>query len=104
MAHPSFGRTLTVRGLDMFDTPPIARWPPSFAHEPLLRGVTAVCEPFCGAGNLGDGDAGPRHLPCTRPIFSRGAQLRRLDFFDMAAAPCPVLGLESALQPGDGVA
>ena len=46
---PSVARA--VRGLDLFDTPPIALGP-LFAHEPLLAGVTAVCEPFCGLGNL----------------------------------------------------
>ena len=45
MARPSFGRTLTIRGLDMFDTPPIA-FDPLFAHEPLLRGVTSVASRF----------------------------------------------------------
>ena len=49
--RPSFGRTRKQRGLDQFDTPPIAL-PPLFRHEPLLAGVTAVAEPFCGKGNL----------------------------------------------------
>ena len=49
-ALPSVARD-AVRGLDLFDTPPIALGP-LFAHEPLLAGVTAVCEPFCGLGNL----------------------------------------------------
>ena len=50
-AHPSFGRSPAVRGLDLFDTPPVALGP-LFEHEPLLAGVTAVAEPFCGRGNL----------------------------------------------------
>src|SRR5262245_56225465 len=49
--RPSFGRPRAVRGLDLFDTPPIAL-APLFDHEPLLEGVTTVCEPFCGKGNL----------------------------------------------------
>ena len=49
--RPSFGRSKSERGLDQFDTPPIAL-APLFAHEPLLAGVKAVCEPFCGKGNL----------------------------------------------------
>jgi len=36
--HPSFGRSMTERGLDQFDTPPIAL-APLFEHEPLLKGV-----------------------------------------------------------------
>jgi hypothetical protein len=50
-ARPSFGRSPAVRGLDLFDTPPIAL-EPLFEHEPLLAGVTTVAEPFCGVGNL----------------------------------------------------
>ena len=49
--RPSFGRSRAVRGLDLFDTPPIALGP-LFEHEPLLAGVTTVAEPFCGKGNL----------------------------------------------------
>jgi hypothetical protein len=49
--RPSFGRPRAVRGLDLFDTPPIAL-EPLFAHEPLLQGVTSVAEPFSGKGNL----------------------------------------------------
>ena len=36
--RPSFGRSKSERGLDQFDTPPIAL-APLFAHEPLLAGV-----------------------------------------------------------------
>ena len=89
MAHPSFGRTLTVRGLDMFDTPPIAL-DPLFAHETLLRGVTAVCEPFAGAGNLVGAMRERGITVFASDIFPR-SHCSRLDFFDMAAAPCPVL-------------
>ena len=49
--RPSLGRPRAVRGLDQFDTPPVAL-DPLFEHEPLLAGVTRVCEPFCGKGNL----------------------------------------------------
>ena len=48
---PSLGRSRAVRGLDLFDTPPVALGP-LFEHEPLLAGVTTVAEPFCGKGNL----------------------------------------------------
>ena len=49
--RPSFGRSKSERGLDQFDTPPVALGP-LFEHEPLLAGVTNVVEPFCGLGNL----------------------------------------------------
>jgi hypothetical protein len=49
--RPSFGRPRAVRGLDLFDTPPIAL-EPLFEHEPLLAGVKVICEPFAGRGNL----------------------------------------------------
>lgn len=49
--RPSLGRSKSERGLDQFDTPPIAL-PPLFVHEPLLANVTSICEPFCGRGNL----------------------------------------------------
>jgi hypothetical protein len=48
--RPTFSRKKPERGYDQFDTPPIAL-EPLFAHEPLLRGVAIVCEPFCGKGN-----------------------------------------------------
>jgi hypothetical protein len=49
--RPSLGRPRSIRGFDLFDTPPIALVP-LFEHELLLAGVTSVCEPFCGKGNL----------------------------------------------------
>ena len=49
--RPSFGRPLAVRGLDLFDTPPIAL-APLFKHEPYLTTTSSVCEPFAGRGNL----------------------------------------------------
>ena len=49
--RPSFGRPSSIRGLDLFDTPPRVL-KPLFEHEPLLARVSSVCEPFCGRGNL----------------------------------------------------
>ena len=49
--RPSFGRPRSIRGLDLFDTPPRVL-KPLFEHEPLLARVSSVCEPFCGRGNL----------------------------------------------------
>jgi hypothetical protein len=40
--RPSF-RPKAERGLDQFDTPPIAL-PPLFVHEPLLANVTSICD------------------------------------------------------------
>ena len=37
--RPNFGRKKSERGLDQFDTPPIAL-PPLFIHETLPAGVT----------------------------------------------------------------
>jgi len=48
--HPVFGRKKSERGLDQFDTPPPV-YEMLFEHEPLLLGVTSICEPFCGLGN-----------------------------------------------------
>jgi hypothetical protein len=91
MAHPSFGWALTIRGLDMFDTPPVALGP-LFAHEPLLRGVTSISEPFCGRGNLVTAMRARGLTVHASDIFPRGCpDSAALDFFDMTAAPCPVL-------------
>lgn len=49
--RPSLGRPLSERGLDLFDTPPIAL-APLFTHEPHLMNASSVCEPFAGKGNL----------------------------------------------------
>jgi hypothetical protein len=49
--HVSHGRSKAKRGSDKFDTPATAL-APLFVQEPLLADVTAVCEPFCGCGNL----------------------------------------------------
>jgi hypothetical protein len=91
MGRPSFGRTLAVRGLDMFDTPPAALGP-LFAHEPLLRGVTSVCEPFCGRRNLVTAMRERGLVVHASDIFSRGCpDSTTLDFFDMAERPCSTL-------------
>jgi hypothetical protein len=52
MNRPSFGRALAVRGLDQFDTPPVAL-DPLFAHEPLLAGVRAAWLPSPMAFSIG---------------------------------------------------
>ena len=92
MAHrPSFGRTLSIRGLDMFDTPPVAL-APLFVQEPLLRGVTAIAEPFAGRGNLAVAMRARGIVVHASDIFDRGcADSRTIDFFDVVEAPCPVL-------------
>ena len=48
--HPSFGRKKSARGLDQFDTPPIAS--SCCSSTSRLAGVKSVCEPFSGKGNL----------------------------------------------------
>jgi hypothetical protein len=91
MARPSFGRTLTIRGLDMFDTPPIAL-APLFAHEPLLAGVTCVCEPFAGKGNLVMAMRERGLVVHASDIFDRSCpHSATLDFFNMVEAPCRLL-------------
>ena len=79
--RPSFGRKKSERGLDLFDTPPIAL-EPLFAHEPLLAGVRAVCEPFCGKGNLVTAMRGRPASP-RAPVISSTAAVR----FDRAGLP-----------------
>jgi hypothetical protein len=76
--RPSFGRPLSVRGLDWFDTPPIAL-APLFEHEPLLCGMTIVCEPFCGKGNL------------VTPMRERGLTVFASDIVDRACPDSVVL-------------
>jgi hypothetical protein len=52
MGKRSSGFKRPVRcGASTSSTPPVAL-DPLFEHEPLLAGVTRVCEPFCGRGNL----------------------------------------------------
>jgi hypothetical protein len=76
--RPSFGRLRAVRGLDWFDTPPIAL-APLFEHEPLLCGMTIVCEPFCGKGNL------------VTPMRERGLTVFASDIVDRACPDSVVL-------------
>jgi hypothetical protein len=91
--RPSFGRPRAVRGLDLFDTPPIALGP-LFAHEPLLAGVTAVCEPFSGRGNLVVALRARGLTVHASDIIDRGCpDSTMLDFRAMTARPpgCDVL-------------
>ncbi len=91
--HPSLGRTMVVRGFDCFDTPPIAL-EPLFIHEPLLVGVTAICEPFAGAGNLVTAMRGRGLIVHASDIQHRGCpDSITLDFLKMSKRPsgCDVL-------------
>jgi hypothetical protein len=89
--RPSFGRSRKTRGHDQFDTPPIAL-APLFAHEPLLTGVTAVCEPFCGKGNLVVAMRERGLTVHASDIEHRGCpDSTVLDFRKMTARPCDVL-------------
>ena len=105
--RPSFGRPSAVRGLDLFDTPPIALGP-LFAHEPLLAGVTAVCEPFCGLGNLVVAMRARGLTVHASDILDRGCpDSTVLDFTAMTARPagcdvllsnCPYTGAMSHIE------
>jgi hypothetical protein len=91
--RPSFGRPPAVRGLDLFDTPVIAL-EPLFAHEPLLRGVAIVAEPFCGKGNLVLAMRARGLVVHASDILHRGCpDSAALDFFQMTTRPvgCDVL-------------
>jgi hypothetical protein len=93
LGRPSFGRSKKERGGDWFDTPPIAL-DPLFAHEPLLTGVTAVCEPFCGKGNLVTAMRARGLTVHASDILDRGCpDSTVLDFLDMTSRPpgCDVL-------------
>jgi hypothetical protein len=91
MGRPSFGRTRAERGLDQFDTPPMAL-APLFAQEPLLAGVTSVCEPFAGKGNLVTAMRQRGLTVFASDIVNRGCpDSTILDFRDMARRPCDVL-------------
>jgi hypothetical protein len=88
--HPSFGRPRAVRGLDCFDTPPVAL-DPLWAHEPLLANVTRVCEPFCGKGNLVMAMRARGLTVFASDIVDRGCpDSTVLDFRKMTARPCDV--------------
>ena len=89
--RPSFGRSYKKRGNDKFDTPPIAL-DPLFAQEPLLRGVTSICEPFCGKGNLVVAMRERGLTVHASDIEYRGCpDSAVLDFRKMTARPCNVL-------------
>jgi len=91
--RPSFGRSKKERGLDQFDTPPIAL-APLFEHEPLLKGVTTICEPFCGRGNLTIAMREHGLIVHASDIMDRGCpDSVTLDFRAMASRPpdCDVL-------------
>ena len=91
MNRPSFGRALSIRGFDLFDTPKEAL-DPLFVHEPLLAGVTSVSEPFCGKGNLVTAMRERGIKVFASDIFDRGCPYAGVfDFFDMTKAPCPLL-------------
>jgi Protein of unknown function (DUF2800) len=91
LKRPSFGRSREIRGHDCFDTPPEAL-APLFVQEPLLAGVTAVSEPFCGLGNLVL-DMRARGLTVfASDLLDRGCpDSTVLDFKDMTRRPCDVL-------------
>ena len=90
-SRPSFGRPRAVRGLDQFDTPPIAL-DPLWAHEPLLAGVTEACEPFCGKGNLVSAMRARGLIVHASDIVDRGCpDSTVLDFRKMTRRPCDVL-------------
>jgi hypothetical protein len=91
--RPSFGRSKSERGLDQFDTPPIAL-EPLFTHEPLLAGVKTICEPFCGLGNLVTAIRQRGLIVHASDIQDRGCpDSIVLDFLDMTERPpnCDVL-------------
>ena len=91
--RPSFGRSRAVRGLDLFDTPPVALGP-LFEHEPLLAGVATVAEPFCGKGNLVNSMRARGLAVFASDILDRGCpDSTVLDFLAMTARPpgCDVL-------------
>jgi hypothetical protein len=91
--RPSLGRSRAVRGLDQFDTPPIAL-DPLFQHEPLLANVIAVAEPFCGKGNLVTAMRARGLIVHASDIQDRGCpDSTVLDFLAMTSRPpdCDVL-------------
>jgi hypothetical protein len=91
--RPSFGRPPAIRGLDLFDTPPRAL-EPLFTHEPLLAGVSSICEPFCGLGNLVLAMRGRGIRVHASDILDRACPVSRVcDFFKMTERPahCRVL-------------
>jgi hypothetical protein len=85
--RPSFGRPRAVRGFDLFDTPPHVL-EPLFEHEPLLTGVSSICEPFCGLGNLVLVMRGRGIRVHAADILDRGCPASQVcDFFEMTGRP-----------------
>jgi hypothetical protein len=85
--RPSFGRPQSIRGLDLFDTPPKALLP-LFAQEPLLAGVTSIAEPFAGKGNLVVAMRERGLEVHASDVFDRGCPgSSTLDFFEMTEPP-----------------
>jgi hypothetical protein len=91
--RPSFGRSRKERGLDLFDTPPIALGP-LFVHEPFLATASHVCEPFAGKGNLVTALREHGRTVYASDILDRGCPDASVqDFFAMKERPtaCRVL-------------
>lgn len=87
--RPSFGRSPSVRGYDLFDTPPKALGP-LFAHEPLLQGVTSIGEHFAGIGNL------------VTPMRARGITVHASDILDRGCPDCSVEDFFAMTAPPPG--
>jgi hypothetical protein len=87
--RPSFGRPLSVRGYDLFDTEPKALLP-LFAHEPLLRGVTSIGEHFAGKGNL------------VLAMRARGITVHASDILDRGCPDCSVRDFFTMTAPPPG--
>ena len=99
--RPSFGRSKSERGLDQFDTPPIAL-EPLFAHESLLAGVKVICEPFAGKGNLVMAMRARGIAVHASDIQDRGCpDSTVLDFLEMTQRPegCDVLLSNPPFRP-----
>jgi hypothetical protein len=87
--RPSFGRPQSIRGLDLFDTPPKAL-PPLFAHEPLLTDVTSIDESFAGKGNF------------VLPMRARGITVHASDIIDRGCPDCSVRDFFTTTAPPPG--
>jgi hypothetical protein len=87
--RPSLGRPQSIRGFDLFDTPPKAL-PPLFVHEPLLAGVTSIAEDFAGKGNL------------VIPTRARGITVHAADILDRGCPDCSVRDFFTTTAPPPG--
>jgi hypothetical protein len=96
--RPSFGRPLSIRGLDLVDTPPVALGP-LFAHEPLLTGVTSIAEWFCGKGNLVTAMRARGITVHAADILDRGCPDSSVRDFFTTTAPPPGCRLELSNPP-----